>query len=199
MFKNRNIGIIQTISLFMLISLAFALFSCGNSDNILTPELNTGNDMALSSNHEKKVLAKIKSETAVFAAPGKGGKDFQNHWVNHDTLDELGGQLSCGPSKLIIPPGALSGPTGLYMSATTDGVNTIDYNFYPHGLEFLIPATLELSWSCLKKMGADEIILYYWDDTIEEWVEETRGVWDAKKKKVTIEINHFSSYYYSRR
>ncbi|MHC4535123.1 MAG: hypothetical protein ACYS6K_14335, partial [Planctomycetota bacterium] len=171
MLNHRNIKIIPTISLVMMISLALALLGCGNSDNMLN------NDMALSSNHQTAILAQIMSEADVLLAPGKGGgKDFQNHWVNYDVLDELGGQLSCGPCKLEVPPGALSAPISIYMSATTDGVNTINYSFQPHGLEFLIPATLELSWSCLKHLTADDLILYY-EQSPGVWVEETRGVW----------------------
>jgi len=198
--KMKRFLIPKTLLLIILLT----AFGCGNSDNILAPESNTGNDVTLLSNDDAEVLAKIKSEAAVFTAPknGKensGGKSFQNHWVNHDTLDELGGQLSCGPCKLIIPPGALSGPTGLYMSATTDGVQTIDYTFHPHGLQFLIPATLQMSWSVLKGVSADDLVLHYWDESLGEWVIETRGVWDTKRKRVLIEINHFSLYYFRRR
>jgi len=190
----------------LLLIILLTAFGCGNSDNILAPESDTGNDVTLLSNDEAEVLAKIKSEAAVFAAP-KNDKPRNDNaapsnvqdWFNYDTLDESGGQLSCGPCKLIVPPGALSGPIGLYMAVHTDGVSTIDYSFYPHGHEFLIPATLQLSWSCLKDVTADDLTLHYWDESLGEWVVETRGVWDSKKKKVTIEINHFSIYYYRRR
>ncbi len=62
--KMKRFLILATLFLILLVALG-----CGNSDNILTPETNTENDVTLSSNDETGALAQIKSEVPVLAAP----------------------------------------------------------------------------------------------------------------------------------
>ncbi len=62
--KMKRFLILATLFLILLVA-----WGCGNSDNILTPETNTENDVTLSSNDETGALAQIKSEVPVLAAP----------------------------------------------------------------------------------------------------------------------------------
>jgi len=50
----------------------------------------------------------------------------------------------------------------------------------------------------LEDVTAEELILYYYDEDLEEWVEETTAVFNENSKKATLSINHFSEYYFRR-
>ena len=59
------------------------------------------------------------------------------------TIGPLGGTISAGPHTLVIPPGALSSPTAITMTAPTGlGVNAV--KFQPEGLRFTAPAVLKI-------------------------------------------------------
>src|SRR6266550_1843318 len=62
-----------------------------------------------------------------------------------ETIGPDGGSLSAGPHTLVIPPGALSAPTTITMTAPRGlGVNAV--KFAPEGLRFATPATLTMSY-----------------------------------------------------
>ena len=109
-------------------------------------------------------------------------------------IDEWGGKLSVGADKLTVPEGALDGPTELSMTIHT-GECSIGFEFGPHGTVFNVPVQLELSWSTMRDVDAEDIVLYYYNDETGEWQEETSGVWDTRHKKVTLELNHFSAWF----
>jgi len=100
-------------------------------------------------------------------------------------------------TKLDIPAGALSEDTTISIEVTSDEVSDTHFTFGPYGTVFNTPVELKLSWSTLKDLTSQDLILYYWDG--EQWVEETTAVWDDNGKKATLYIDHFSEYYYSRR
>jgi len=112
---------------------------------------------------------------------------------------DKGGIMTAGDdgTKLDIPAGALSEDTTISMEVTSDDVSETHFTFGPHGTVFNTPVELKLSWSILKDLTSQDLILYYWDG--EQWVEETTAVWDDNGKKATLYIDHFSEYYYSRR
>jgi len=200
--------LIPAILMFILLT----AWGCGNSDNILAPESDTGNDVILSSNYE----ADVWSEVAFLAAPknnnGKGnGKNdktepplainptFELLGYSIFPIGPLGGFVNVGSVQLNVPKGALSETIFIWMAEYSDGESCIHFEFGPHGTQFAIPAELNLSWASLKKVSSKNLILYYYDKTLGEWVEETQGVWSDNRKKATLYIDHFSLYYFRRR
>jgi hypothetical protein len=109
------------------------------------------------------------------------------------TIGLLGGTISAGPHKLVIPPGALTSPTTITMTAPTGrGVNAV--RFQPEGLQFLAPAALTMSYANCNLLGkllpkriayTDENlnILYY-----------LLSFDNLFSKQVTGKVNHFSDY-----
>src|SRR2546430_6025920 len=68
------------------------------------------------------------------------------------TIGPLGGTISAGPHTLVIPPGALTSPTAITMTAPTGlGVNAV--KFQPAGLRFVTPAALTMSYSNCSLLG----------------------------------------------
>ena len=175
---------------------------CGNSDNILAPEVNTGIDMTFSSNCETNLW----SEVAFLAAPKKD-KDEDNsnaekEYYAEKVIGPKGGKLQIedkatkDETKLKFPKGALDEKKLISMTITIDKASHMDFEFGPSGIYFNKPVELELSWQSLPKdVRGEDLILYYYNDG--EW-QEIRGECNNIKKKVTFYINHFSRYLYKR-
>ncbi len=89
-----------------LLFILLVAFGCGNSDNILAPETTTGNDVTLSSSNEAEVqvLAQIKSEASVSAAP-KAPKDSTEEATSTDKGSKKDGGVTkkTGPSQYYYP------------------------------------------------------------------------------------------------
>lgn len=111
-----------------------------------------------------------------------------------------GGQLNAGATKLVVPKDALSEDTLISMEVASDDESYVNFVFAPHGTVFAVPAEIQLSWATLKDIeDPNELILYYYDEESEDWVEETEAVFNENEKKATLYINHFSEYYFTRR
>jgi len=109
------------------------------------------------------------------------------------TIGPLGGTISAGPHTLVIPPGALSSPTAITMTAPTGlGVNAV--KFQPEGLRFLTPAALTMSYancSLLGKLLPKRIA--YTDDNL-NIISYLLSLDNLLSKYVTGKVNHFSDY-----
>jgi len=109
------------------------------------------------------------------------------------TIGPDGGSISAGPHTLVIPPGALSAPTTITMTAPTGrGVNAVE--FAPAGLQFARPASLTMSYSNCSLLGtllpkriaytsSSLDVLYY-----------ILSLDNIFSKRVTGQVNHFSNY-----
>ena len=109
------------------------------------------------------------------------------------TIGEAGGSISAGPHILVIPSGALGGPTQITMTASTSrGVNEV--HFEPEGLTFDRSAALTMSYANCSLLGkllpkriayTDERlnILYY-----------LLSLDNIFAKRVTGKLGHFSDY-----
>src|SRR6267378_4583676 len=110
-----------------------------------------------------------------------------------ETIGPLGGVLRAGPHTLIIPPGALSRPTAITMTAPTGlGVNAV--KFQPEGLRFAVPAALTMSYancSLLGKLLPKRIA--YTDDNL-NIISYLLSLDNLLSKYVTGKVNHFSDY-----
>jgi hypothetical protein len=130
-------------------------------------------------------------------------QDSDDYYYTYAQLDYWGGKLKGSDiargTSLIVPEGALTETTTLSMEVWSDRTSYIRFHFEPHGTEFQVPVQLELSWTALKDVSVDDLMLYYWDDEQGKWVEETRAEFNEKTKKATLYLDHFSYYYYGRR
>src|SRR2546426_4152801 len=109
------------------------------------------------------------------------------------TIGPLGGTISAGPHTLVIPPGALSSPTAITMTAPTGlGVNAV--KFQPEGLRFTAPAVLTMSYANCSLLG---ILLpkriAYTDDNL-NIISYLLSLDNILSKRVSGKVNHFSDY-----
>lgn len=109
------------------------------------------------------------------------------------TIGPGGGSISAGPHMLVVPPGALSAPTKITMTAPTGlGVNAV--KFQPEGLQFRAPAALTMSYancSLLGKLLPKRIA--YTDDNL-NILSYLLSIDNLLSKYVTGKVNHFSDY-----
>ena len=109
------------------------------------------------------------------------------------TIGPLGGTISAGPHTLVIPPGALTSPTAITMTAPTGlGVNAV--KFQPAGLRFVTPAALTMSYSNCSLLG--KILpkrIAYTDDNL-NILSYLLSLDNLFSKNVTGKVNHFSAY-----
>jgi len=109
------------------------------------------------------------------------------------TIGPLGGVLRAGPHSLAIPPGALTAPTTITMTAPTGlGANAV--KFEPEGLQFNTPAALTMSYancSLLGKLLPKRIA--YTDDNL-NILSYLLSLDNLFSKRVTGKVNHFSDY-----
>lgn len=119
---------------------------------------------------------------------------------------DIGGILTGGDgapgTKLDIPAGALSEDTIISIEVNSDNVAETQFTFGPHGTVFNTPVELELSWQTLndlQDLTSEDLILYRYDDSTSQWLEEATAIWNDNGKKATVSINRFSYYYYARR
>ncbi|MBC8235766.1 hypothetical protein H8E77_39970 [bacterium] len=129
------------------------------------------------------------------AIAGKG-HEYKEKLISRNGRDQI--SLSEG-TKIIFPSKCVSEDTLVSIERNTIDSRKVDFTFQPHGLQFNKPVEIKLSWSSLKNVEPEDLILYYYNDEIGEWVEETKAVWKNNQKHCELRIKHFSSYYYSRR
>ena len=110
-----------------------------------------------------------------------------------ETIGPLGGVLRAGPHSLVIPPGALTAPTTITMTAPTGlGVNAV--TFQPEGLRFATPAALTMSYSNCSLLG--NLLpkrIAYTDDNL-NIISYLLSLDNLLSKNVTGKVNHFSDY-----
>jgi hypothetical protein len=109
------------------------------------------------------------------------------------TIGPAGGSISAGPHVLVIPSGALDGPTQITMTTTTGrGVNQV--HFEPEGLQFDRSASLTMSYancSLLGKLLPKRIA--YTDERL-NIISYLLSLDNIFAKRVTGRLDHFSDY-----
>jgi hypothetical protein len=109
------------------------------------------------------------------------------------TIGILGGTISAGPHTLVIPPGALTAPTTITMTAPTGlGVNAV--KFQPAGLRFTAPAALTMSYENCSLLGKilPKRIAYTTDNL--QILYYILSLDNLLSKYVTGKVSHFSDY-----
>lgn len=121
------------------------------------------------------------------------------------TIDERGGSLflPAGGLLVVVPPGALSGPTTL--TATALKGELVAYEFGPHGTRFNVPLLMYQDLSVAQAQSAAELsrlVVGYFTDptqldhegkraTVAEFIPTRVGALGAT---VRFEVSHFSGY-----
>ena len=102
----------------------------------------------------------------------------------------VGGTISTGRYTLTIPPGAFNGTQTI--SLQSSGGNQLQVVCLPEGLQFAVPATLEINVAG-STVDAGDATIYWYDPDQGVWV-DMHGVYQSGKHSVTALIPHFSTY-----
>jgi hypothetical protein len=106
-------------------------------------------------------------------------------------IGPLGGSITVGDHKLVVPMGALS--QTVYITATQQSGTIAEIDFQPHGLKFAKPASLSMSYSsCSPTSGSKQSIVYLNDSN--QIIETPPSVDNTTSDAVTAAIGHFSGY-----
>jgi hypothetical protein len=107
----------------------------------------------------------------------------------------LGGVVSVGPHKLVIPPGAVLSMTTI-TARITEGDRTNSVQFSPEGLRFKVPPVLVLSYANCSVTGSMLSLLQfaYTSDDLRSILELLPAVANPLNKTVVGTITHFSRY-----
>lgn len=107
-------------------------------------------------------------------------------------IGPAGGTLQIGPHVFTVPAGALDRPVLITAHAASDYHNRI--KFGPEGLQFAIPASLEMSYAnCL---GANVLVskhIAYTTDLL-QILEVLSSTDNLREHRVTAPVRHFSEY-----
>jgi len=116
-----------------------------------------------------------------------------------------GGTLSIQSSRLVIPPYAVVAPTLVTWELRvespedlTEPLNRI-YEFWPDGLVFLVPITLDVSFTDAGLGGRDpnQYRCYYYNELSQSWEPQPTTV-DVANRRFVVTLNHFSRYAFGR-
>jgi hypothetical protein len=108
------------------------------------------------------------------------------------TIGQLGGVINVGPHRLVVPPGALSGPVTITATAPSSTTNRVE--FQPHGLQFARPAALTMSYAncgTLARLLPKRIAYVDGQLNILEFLLSVDVLWQLK---VSARLDHFSEY-----
>jgi hypothetical protein len=161
-----------------LVGLAVGLAACGGSDSPVSPD-----------------GVPLLSSTGPWTGSGAGhGPPFlrcdpQPHASEARVIGPDGGQLNIGPHRLVVPAGALTEATTIRGEAPPSEIAHVVLQ--PHGLEFLIPATLTLDHRHCRRPGRPTEQIVYFNEhlNILEWLPTTRTGFRSHAP-----LRHFSMY-----
>ena len=104
-------------------------------------------------------------------------------------IGPLGGALTVGTSRFVVPAGALAAEVDITAHALASSSGKLEFS--PAGLQFSKPAVLTMSYARCATPFSHVKVAYVEADTVSE-LEPSRSNW--LMRTVTAEIRHFSSY-----
>ena len=107
------------------------------------------------------------------------------------TIGPLGGTITVGPHKLVVPPGALT--QNVTITATAPAGRYVAVEFKPQGLTFLAPSALTLSYKQCGLLSVPPLKIVYIDDE-QRILEVLVSLQNLLLREVTGKVNHFSQY-----
>ncbi len=103
----------------------------------------------------------------------------------------VGGKISAGRFKLFVPAGAFQGVRTITLQPT-NGSKNVQCQCLPEGLQFDVPATLEINLGGTNADGPDATV-YWYSPSAANWV-NIGGTYDGNGHKVSASLHHFSIY-----
>jgi len=127
----------------------------------------------------------------------KGGPEIQllrceprDYIAEAAIIGPAGGSIKVGEHELVIPKGALAQEELIVAEAPTSPL--VDVTFAPHGLQFLAPAQLTLSYKgCIRPTSTEFLIAYIQGNQV---LELPPSVDVKADDEVDADIDHFSRY-----
>ena len=127
----------------------------------------------------------------------KGGPEIQllrceprDYDAEAAIIGPAGGSIKVGEHELVIPKGALAQEELIVAEAPTSPL--VDVTFAPHGLQFLAPAQLTLSYKgCIRPTSTEFLIAYIQGNQV---LELPPSVDVKADDEVDADIDHFSRY-----
>jgi hypothetical protein len=148
--------------------------------------------------HDWKEQFKLAREVWKREHPGeKGGPEVQllrcqprDYEADAAIIGPQGGTLKVGEHELVVPAGALDHEELVVAESSTS--SRVDVQFAPHGLQFLKPAQLKLSYKgCVRPTSLDFLIAYIEANRV---LELPPSVDHKDNDEVEAGIDHFSRY-----
>jgi len=148
--------------------------------------------------HDWKEQYKLEKEAWRREHPHqKGGPEIQllrceprGYDAEAAIIGPQGGSIKVGEHELVIPQGALAREELIVAEAPTSPL--VDVTFAPHGLQFLTPAQLTLSYKgCIRPTSTDFLIAYIQGNQV---LELPPSVDHKSDDEVDADIDHFSRY-----
>ncbi len=122
-----------------------------------------------------------------FLCQGNGGP-----YTGSAVIGPLGGQVTFGPHALLVPPLAVLKRTTI--TATSLPGDTIAVVLQPQGLQFLVPASLRLSYAQCQNQPGNSLSVVYVTDDLRWLLELITSINLPGQHEVTGTITHFSVY-----
>lgn len=107
-------------------------------------------------------------------------------------IGPLGGTLTFGPHSLVIPPGALLTPRTIIATAPADGHLTAVLE--PSGLQFILPAVLNLGYAQCNPQPSNTLSIVYLNGPLGQILSWLPSVLHLDTHTVSAPIPHFSVY-----
>lgn len=177
----KQIRLKASALLFAVVALFAA--SCAETTAPVAPELKAV--QADSAQLLELLSGTLKKTVFLTCSPMPTASDTE--WVG-----PMGGTLTVGPHRLVIPAGALDRWTRITATAPSDTKNRIE--FEPHGLRFDRPARLTMSYANCSVLGT--VLpkhIAYTDDELRV-LELLDAVPNILRRETTAPLDHFSDY-----
>jgi hypothetical protein len=163
----------------------------GGDDSPLAPKTSESNSLvAPNPVRELPILPGLLGQTpppTYFICQGNGGP-----YTGSAVIGPLGGEVTFGPHALLVPPLAVLKRTTI--TATSLSGDTIAVVLQPQGLQFLVPATLRLSYSQCQNQPDKSLSMVYVSDDLRWLLELITSINLPGQHEVTGSITHFSVY-----
>ena len=131
----------------------------------------------------------LTEPSSPMAVPLGGGGSMPTYTTRRIMADR-GGVVQFGRFLVRIPAGALAADTDI--TVRDAGEPFVACELEPHGLQFLIPVTLEVSLRGLDCVGFNDWTVY-WVATPGLWVDQD-ATFDPRGARLQAELWHFSTY-----
>jgi len=172
------------------------LVGCANDNGPTSPSADGGSSVeiasweALHSTNDSGLKAKAPKGDGSGTA-GSMPEDLGDASVQTKHIAATGGSFQFGRIALEFPPGALAEDTDITIVQFKDTEGKVDFELYPHGLQFQVAVTLTVYMGGTGLDAGDDVRQLWWNEDTGDWV-DIGGVWSYPTMITPLE--HFSRY-----